>query len=185
MKRVFIIHGWEADPNCNWFPWLKDELNKNGLVAQVPAMPNTDNPQCADWLAYLQKIVGVVDKDTFLVGHSLGTITILKYLNNLKEGENLGGVILVAGSTQNPGYPQLDSFFTQGLDFEKIKKTSDNFIVIHSDDDPVVPLTMGQKMSDDLQAEFILMPRLGHLNAGNGLFQMPIVLEKILKMAQK
>jgi predicted alpha/beta hydrolase family esterase len=185
MKRVFIVHGWEADPNCNWFPWLKDELDKNGLVAQVPAMPNTNHPQALAWVDYLQELIGAPNEDIILVGHSLGAITILKYLNGLLEAEKIGGVILVAGSTQNPGFLELDGFFVEPLDFEKIKKTCDNFVVIHSDNDPVVPVEMGKAMSDNLQAEFILMPGLGHLNAGNGLFQLPIALEKIVKMAQK
>jgi predicted alpha/beta hydrolase family esterase len=31
MKRVIIIHGWEASPESNWFPWLKNELEKKGI----------------------------------------------------------------------------------------------------------------------------------------------------------
>ena len=31
MKRVFIIHGWDGYPEEGWFPWLKEELEKEDL----------------------------------------------------------------------------------------------------------------------------------------------------------
>jgi len=181
MKRVFIIHGWEADPESNWFPWLKKELEKKGFAAVVPAMPNSAHPDCAEWVAYLKKIVGRVDKDTFFIGHSLGAITILNYLNDLAAGEKVGKAILISGSNKNPGFPKLASFFSVPMDIAKIRQTSDSFTVIHSDDDPVVPIEMGKEMSDALQAEFITVHEGGHLNTGNGFFEFPLVLEKILE----
>lgn len=195
MKRVFIIHGWEADPQSNWFPWLKTELEKNGIKAEVPAMPNSAHPVCEEWVAYLKKIVGHVDAETFFVGHSLGAIAILNYLSSFKEGEKVGGVILVSGSVENPGFPELDSFFEIKFDYEKIRNIAGNkptppergintsgFLVIHSDNDPVVPLELGRKMAKELKAEWIIIPNGEHLNAGNGFFELPIVLEKILNL---
>lgn len=184
MKRVFIIHGYGADPGCNWFPWLKDELNKRGISAQAPDMPNANAPQCQEWVSLLKELIGQPDQNTILVGHSLGTAAILRYLETFKEGEVVGDVFLVAGADANPGFPELDSFVAVPPDYKKIKKGAKSFTVIHSDDDPVVPFKMGQRLAKGLDAEFIQLSGLGHLNAGNGLFQMPIILEKILKISQ-
>jgi len=204
LKRVFIIHGWEADPESNWFPWLKKELEKNGFKAIVPAMPNSAQPKCEEWVDCLKKVIGKVDEETILVGHSLGAITILNYLACLKKGDKVGGVILVSGSDENPGFPELDSFFEIKIDYEKTINTVGNiptpaqsardhhypesgisstgFMVIHSDNDSVVPLELGQKMAKALKAEFIVIPGGEHLNAGDGFFEFPLVLEKIMSL---
>ena len=96
-KRVFIIHGWEGTPDSNWFPWLKNELEKKGFAVAAPQMPNAVCPKMGEWLAYLQKIVGKPDENTFFVGHSLGSIAILRYFESLPDQEKAGGAILRAG----------------------------------------------------------------------------------------
>jgi uncharacterized protein len=183
MKRVFIIHGYGADPDCNWFPWLKEELNKRGLAAQVPAMPNTETPQCQEWVDALKSLIGQPDQDTILVGHSLGTAAILRYLETLQDGESVGDVFLVAGADANPGFPELDSFVAKAPDYEKIKKGAKSFTVIHSDDDPVVPFEMGQRLSKGLGAEFVPLSGLEHLNAGEGGGEFALLRDRVIKMA--
>jgi uncharacterized protein len=204
MKRVFIIHGWEASPDSNWFPWLKNELEKNCFAVIVPAMPNSAQPKCAEWVDYLKKIVGEVDEDTFFVGHSLGPIAILRFLETLSADEKAGGVIMVAGFSESLGIPEIESFFQKPLDYEKIKRSVRNiptpsraaratppergiitsgFVAINSDDDPYVPMSQGKILEKELGAELIVMHNCGHLNAGTGFFELPIVLEKILAMA--
>lgn len=183
MKRVFIIHGWEADPNCNWFPWLKGELEKNGFEAIVPAMPDSAQPKCGEWVGHLQKLVGVPDENTFFVGHSLGPIAILRYLESLSAGMRIGGAVLVAGFSESLGILETEDFFTIPVDFEKIKKVCPKFVAINSDDDPYVDLRHGRILEEKLGAELIVMHECGHLNAGNGFFELPAALEKILEMA--
>ena len=39
MATVFIIHGSYGHPGENWFPWLKDELEKIGHRVCVPQFP--------------------------------------------------------------------------------------------------------------------------------------------------
>ena len=184
MKRVFIIHGWEADPNSNWFPWLANELEKKGIAAVVPAMPNSAHPDCGEWVDYLKKIIGKVDKDTFFVGHSLGPIAILRFLESLPEGEKAGGVIMVAGFSESLQVPELESFFDQPLDYEKVKKSARKFEAICSDDDPLVPIKNAEILRDKLGAELTVLHGQSHLDIYNGLFELPIVLEKILAMAK-
>ncbi len=45
MKRVIIVHGWEASPEGGWRPWLRKELEDRGFEVHVPAMPDTNNPK--------------------------------------------------------------------------------------------------------------------------------------------
>lgn len=183
-KRVFIIHGWEGTPESNWFPWLKRELEKNGFEVHVPQMPHADFPKLEEWLAHLRKIVGESNKNTFFVGHSLGSVAILRHLESLSEGEKAGGAILTAAFSQSIGIEVLENFFADSLDYEKIKKFYDEITVINSDNDPYVPLKQGEILREKLGAKLIIVPDGKHLNAGNGYFEFPLVLEEVLKMAR-
>lgn len=183
--RVYIIHGWEATPQSNWFPWLKKELENQGFMAYTPQMPDTNNPDLSKWLRYIQKLAKSPDENTYFVGHSLGVITILRFLENLPENIKIGGAILVAGFPESIGYEELNSFFVSPLDYEKVKKSANVFIAVHSDNDPYVPLKNGEILKEKLSAELIIMPNSGHLNAGDGYFRLPIVFEKIVEIANK
>src|SRR3989344_2119843 len=77
-------------------------------------MPEPENPLLKDWVNKLSNIVGIPDQNTYLVGHSLGVITILKYLEALPGKQTIGGAVLIAGfSTPIPDMPrELNNFFT-------------------------------------------------------------------------
>lgn len=90
-KRVFVVHGWSGYPEEGWRTWLKSELEKEDFRVFVPTMPNTDNPKLNSWLKRLIKTVGTPDKNCYFVGHSLGCITILRYLETLKKNQEVGG----------------------------------------------------------------------------------------------
>ena len=125
MKRVFIIHGWDGKPEHGWSPWLKKELEDKGYTVEAPAMPDTATPTLEKWLQHLKKVVGTPDEDCYFVGHSLGCITILRYLESLPEDQIVGGVVLVAGFSSNLEYDgyknELLSFFETPVLWEKIK----------------------------------------------------------------
>ena len=185
MKKVIIIHGWEGSPEGDWFPWLKKELENRGFEAQVPAMPNTNEPTLSGWLSHLQGVVGKVDENTYLVGHSLGVITILRYLESLSGDKKIGGVVLVAGFPEPIGYKELNSFFLKPLDYGKVKGFINKVVAIYSDNDPEVPLKNGEILRDKLGAKLIAVPKAGHLNAEDGFTELPIALESVLEVAEK
>lgn len=184
MKRVFIVHGWEASPESNWFPWLKTELEKKGIAAIVPAMPNSAHPDCEEWVGYLKKIVGQVDEDIFFVGHSLGPIAIMRFLESIPEGEKAGGIVMVSGFSESLGIQETETFFAKPLDYEKIKKSANKFEAINSDNDPYVPVDRGEMLRDRLGAKLTILHNYGHISADVGLTELPIVLEKILEISK-
>ena len=186
MKRVFIIHCWDGRPNYCWYPWVKKELEKNGFQVVVPAMPETETPKMDKWVPELRKLVGSPDKNTYLVGHSVGCITILRYLESLEKIEKIGGAILVAGFTDDLGYKEIKNFFETPIDFEKIKSHCENFIAIHSDNDPYVPLKHGDIFKEKLNAKLIVKHKMGHfsgpIDKKNSCIELPDVVEEALKI---
>ncbi len=187
-KRIFLIHGWEGSPEQAWRPWLRDELEQRGFQVIVPAMPDTKTPTMDKWAPYLAKVVGTADENSYFVGHSLGCITILRFLETLKENEKVGGVILVAGfghDLEYGGYKnELASFFDKPIDWEKIKKHSKKFVAINSDDDPYVPLKHNEIYKEKLGAESTIMSGMKHFSRDDGITKLTIVLDKLLEMTE-
>ena len=126
MKRAVIIHCWDGYPDYCWYPYVKKELEAKGFEVQVPAFPETDAPKLDAWLHVLKEKVGIPDGNTYLIGHSVGCITIFRYLESLAPGQKIGGVVLVAGFTDDLGFKELKNFFTTEIQFEKIKS---NFLM--------------------------------------------------------
>lgn len=187
LKRVFLIHGWEGSPEGGWFPWLKQELIKQGFEVISPAMPNSNKPQMMEWVDYLKTAVGEADEHCYFIGHSLGCITILRYLEQLQPEKKVGGAILVAGFTSNLGYEELTNFFTDNgqLNWGKIKSHCKNFVAIHSDNDPLVSTHYGERFFGGyLGANYILMHEMGHFSSGDGIKELPIVFESITKISR-
>lgn len=183
MARVIIVHGYNGNPGANWFPWLKNELEKLGVEVTVPQMPNPDTPQLHEWLSTLRNVVGTPDNDTYLVGHSLGCPTILRYLQSLKEGEFVGGALLVAGFAEpHPDMPELDSFTSEYWDDEHIRRSSNLITLISSDNDPRVPLEAGRRMSQRFSAKLTILHDAGHINEKSGHLQVPEILTELRRM---
>lgn len=183
-KRAVLIHGWEGYPEEGWRPWLKNQLEKKGFKVSVPAMPDTKHPKMNAWVKHLTKIVGVPDKNCYLIGHSLGCITILRYLENLEENQEIGGCVFVAGFTSNLGYEELDSFFTKPINWKKIKPHCRKFVAIHSDNDPYVSLHYGQEFFEKkLNAEVIIEHKMKHFSGDDEINKLPSALEAVLKLS--
>ena len=183
-KRLVIVHGWEGSPEEGWFPWLKAEMEKRGWEVSVPALPNSAEPEQARWLPYLQMIVGKVDKNTFMVGHSLGCITILRFLERLPKEEFIGGAILVAGFDNPLKYKELKNFFQEVISWDRIKKDCKKFVTIHSEDDPEVPLENGLRFERNLRAKRIVVNGLKHFSGGDGVTSVPIILQELLEISK-
>lgn len=164
MKRAIIIHCWGGNSNYAWYQWAKIELEKRGYFVTVPDMPDTDPPKSATWLPYLQEIIGEPDDELLLIGHSIGTVTIMRYLETL-EGKRVGKVILVAGFTDQLGFKELENFFDTRLDFSKIKPKSKNgFVAIQSDNDPFVSQQYGERIKDELGAKLVIKHNASHMS---------------------
>lgn len=164
MKRAVIVHCWGGSSNYAWYPWVKSELENLGYQVIVPDMPDPDPPKLATWLPRLQEVIGQPDDELVLIGHSIGTVTIMRYLEALGSGQ-VGKVILVAGFTDQLGFSELENFFDKRLDFGKIKPKSKNgFVAIQSDNDPFVSEQYGERLKSELDAELVIKHGAFHMS---------------------
>ncbi len=185
MKKAILIHGWEGYPEEGWRPWLRSELGKQGFEVVVPAMPNSAKPKMNEWLNHLEKLVGNPDENCYFVGHSLGCITILRYLESFSMNQKIGGAVLVAGFTSNLGYDELDTFFQTKIGWDKIKSHCKKFVAIHSSNDPYVSLHYADFFRNNLDAEIVIEQNMKHFSGDDGINELPSVLESVLKLQGK
>lgn len=89
---------------------------------------------------------------------------------------------MVAGFPGSIGYDELNSFFEQPLDFEKIRQKAQRFVVIDSDNDPYVPTHNAETLEKKLNAKRVIIKQGGHLNADDGYTEFPKVLKSLFKM---
>lgn len=165
MKRAVIIHCWGGNPEYAWYPWVKAELEKTGYQVSVPAMPDTDEPRLDKWLPCLKAVIGDPDEELILIGHSIGTVTIMRYLESLGGAQRIGKAILVAGFTDQLGFRELENFFEKPLDFKKIKAAcAQGIAVIQSDDDQYVSEQYGIRLQEELGAALIIKHGAKHMS---------------------
>lgn len=153
-------------------------------------MPDSDFPDMSRWVPYLAKEIGAPDPDTYLVGHSMGSQAILRYLAGLKDGETVGGVLFVAGFV-NINWKALDSegkkifrpLMDEKPDLASARKHSKKFVSIFSSSDPYVPTSDCIIFRDQLGSAITMMPNAGHFTINNGGYrELHIALNEILKM---
>ena len=180
--NVVLIHGKNTNPNNAWYPWLKKEVEKKGIEFITPELPNAEDPKADEWLREIDKTEP--DENTILVGHSRGGVAIMRWLEKLPEGKKVKKVILVAANS--PGIEEKHQgkntygFYELGpYNFDEIKKHCDDFVVIHSKEDPIVSFEAGEKNAKGLNAKFKIYEGKWHF--GKTLDKVPEVLEEIIE----
>ncbi len=190
MKNAVILHGTDGSPEINWFPWLQSQLESRGFNAWVPQLPNSDYPNALKYIEFLVHNGWDYNEETVLIGHSSGAVAALQLLQALPIDTKIKAVIGVAAFKDNLQWRdehkrlKLGGLFTPELDFPLLRKKADQFMFIHSADDPYSPPEHASYLAVKLQAELIMMSSERHFNteAGDKYKEFPFLLEKILAM---
>jgi predicted alpha/beta hydrolase family esterase len=181
VSNVFIFHGTEGYPEENWFPWLKEKLEGKGLKVFVPQFPSPPGlpASVTEWFEVL-KNYPKIEKDTILVGHSLGgifTLRLLEKLSNPVKAAFLIGTPIGVRPILN--YDRDSSFSGFVFDWSKIKANSSHFTIFQSDTDPYVSLGNGEQLAKELGVELTFVPNAGHFNKKAGYTKFDALLDKI------
>jgi uncharacterized protein len=183
--HVYIVHGYAASPSDHWFPWLKKALESRGATVSILSLPSPNNPQTDEWQQALEAQVTKLNKQTYFVGHSLGGIALLRYLENTTHTSNIGGYILVSGFNASlPILPQLDHFITPDINYPKLVEIAEHRVVIAASNDYAVPISLSKDLADALDAEFSEVADGGHFLGSDGYTSFPLLLETLEKLSK-
>ncbi len=144
-KKYVLLHGYIGSPEKNFFPRLKNELKKRGAEVYVPKLPDTNDPKVYEQVETVLKSVQF-DKDTVLLGHSLGSVVALKILEKLKQP--VKKTIIIAGFAENKFL--VDAFakhaFDWKFDIKKIKENAGEIHILRDLTDDVVPVFQAENL---------------------------------------
>lgn len=167
-QKALIIHGFEGDHLCNWFPWLQAQLTQKGFFVINKTLPNPSHPNFKETMTFLEAQTKNFDSNDIIIGHSLGAFWAVK----LAEKKTFKSVVLVAPAiSKDLPFSIMKQQWT-GSDIaalEKIMHTecspnkiqSDHKIAFFSTDDPWIPQHIKQDL--DSEWEIVDLERRGHV----------------------
>jgi len=125
-------------------------------------MLNTENPQKDEWVKIIQDFGP--DENSILIGHSLGGVAILRYLE--KARQKVSQSILVATPIRELGkeFEAIENFLEPDFAWDKIKTNCGRFIIFNQTNDPDVPLLHGQDLAKYVGGELVIVEGQNHFD---------------------
>jgi uncharacterized protein len=143
MKTAIILHGmpskeeyfdpegWPSKYSGHWLPWIQRQLIVNGVLAQVPELPEPYEPDYDKWRSVFECFP--INENTILVGHSCGGGFLVRWLSENKV--KVGRVALVAPWVNPDSSRPKPGFFNFQIDESLLSRTDGMCLFISSDDD--------------------------------------------------
>jgi len=179
-RNVLMVHGSYGNPEENWFPWLKSELEKTGCSVFVPRFPTPGGQTLDSWMKVFGGYEKYLGKETLVVGHSLGVPFLLSVLERkpAKAAFFVGGFASLLGNR----FDEVNKTFVQkDFDWKSIRKNCRKFYIFHSENDPYVPLEKAEEVAKNLGTEIILVKNAGHFNEKAGYTKFKLLLDEMMR----
>ena len=127
-------------PLKKWTSTLPEDLGEDYEVI-MPPMPNGQNAKFIEWSIWFERHFDYLNNGAILVGHSLGAMFLAKYLSQNNLPFRPRAVFLMAGAYALPGFSDKDckDFLVEPKAVQKIVSKTDKLVIVHSEDDFVVP----------------------------------------------
>ncbi len=177
MKQAVILHGTDATPQDNWFPWLKVKLEAAGYNVWVPQLPDCDKPNRDTYADFLFGS-GHDFTGNIVIGHSSGAVEVLNLLMDGRCPKIKLGVVVGAWAGGLPkGWTETDTFAhlfpRHGFKFRRIRSKADKLAFLHGSDDPYCPVEQAVTLATKLKAPLMIVPNGHHL--GSHFTELPQV----------
>jgi hypothetical protein len=176
MKNILILHGSFGNPEKNWYRYLGLKAEAKGYKVNIPQLEHIDKLNVDKTFEFLLKS-GFIDSDTTIIGHSSGAAYILGILQRLPKNLAIRKAILVAGFVDDnltrklfKSVPKIHyaKLFPKKWDWNKIKSSCREFIIVYSDNDPYVQMRHAKTLHRRLSGKLVLFPGAFHFSVNNG-----------------
>ena len=176
--KIILVHGYKSSPKGNFLPWLERELRARGFDVVVPELPTPETPDRDEWTEALVKASVPLTDQVIIVGHSLGGAAALRMLEAAEARSTPHAMVMVATPWMIKD-EKFRGFFMSELDFEVLMWRASKFVVIHAQNDPIIPVEHGKRYASALHAKLIT-PETGEHFQGE---EYPVILQAILDVA--
>lgn len=171
-RRAVILHGTDGNPDVNWLPWAKQELENRGYSVFVPFLPENHTPNKQVYEDFLQASSWDFS-DNVIVGHSSGATTALNLLSSdwfpkvraaILVGTFLNERALDDVSWYEKG--QFDNLFpAEGFNAAKLHEKAERYFFIHGDNDPYCLLEDTKQLCGAINGELTIVQDGLHLSS--------------------
>lgn len=183
MAKVILIPGnGGGSAKDNWFPYIKQHLEKLGATVIAKDFPDPILAREKYWLPFIKKLGA--DENTILIGHSSGAIAAMRYA----EKNKILGSVLVGTYYTDLGLEdeKKAGYFDRPWDWDKIRKNQQWIVQFNSRDDPWIPIEEARYVHNKLKTEYYEYKRMGHFGEDRNYKEFPklvSILKKKLKRA--
>ena len=164
---------------------VKNELENLGCKVIVPKFPTPENQSLESWFEVFDMYKDELNKDTIIIGHSLGGAFTLRILEKYDVKIKTAYIVAAPCNKVPSAYPGADitdlPFVGNPFNWDKIKINAENFVIIHSDNDPYIDIENSKEIASKLGKEVTLIPNSGHFNARAGFLKFEVLLDLIKK----
>lgn len=180
--KVIVFHRALGTPKDDWYPWLEKKLGEENIKVEIPEL-GSNIPEYESWVNKASEALADADKETFIVGHSLGNMAAFRALEDFPEGKSIGGMIVVANVYEMPpevpdNLKPIAKFYEKPVDWEKLKNVIQKSVVFHDKKDDHAPFAGGEMLSKKLGAKLIATEGKDHYM----LKEFPELLDELHEM---
>ncbi len=139
----------------------------------VPRLPYAWAPNLNRWARCIRLVVDKPDEQLHLIGHSTGSLAILRYLEGLQGCERVGTVVLVSAFPQALFHPRLPNILARAPRPKLLRGRYSRLLAVHTETDRRVPLSNGRWLVQQLDATMVNLGARGHMDARAGVTDWP------------
>lgn len=173
MKVIFIPGNGGGSVKDNWFPYLKNELEKLNVEVIAKDFPDNDLAREIYWLPFLKNELHA-DNNTILVGHSSGAIVAMRFAERNKI---IGSVLVGAYYTDlNNEKEKKSGYFNRPWNWKTIRKNQQWIIQFNSTNDPWISIEEARYVHEKLGTEYYESTDQGHFGGDYEKKKFPEIL---------
>ncbi|MEO8637589.1 MAG: alpha/beta fold hydrolase [Candidatus Taylorbacteria bacterium] len=174
-QAIIIPGNGDSEPNENWYPYVKNELEKMGIATVNEKFPDAMLARSAYWLPFIKELGA--DENTILIGHSSGAIASMRYA---EKNKILGSVLVGAYHTNLDNEMEKKSgYFDAPWNWEAIKKNQKWIVQFASRDDAFIPIHEARFVHENLNSEYYEYADQGHFSHDKERTEFPELIHAV------
>jgi len=181
MAKVIILHASYTNAESEWYPWLREELQKLGHEVFTPNLPTPEEQSLSRWMDAFEPYWQHVGPETIFIGHSVGAVFVLRLIE--KATEPIAGTILLAPFVSPVSHQGINlvtaTFVNDDLSWKQIHDKAGNVLVFHGQDDPYIDYEESKEVANLLGVEMNELEGAGHFDTASGVVVTPFLIEAV------